>query len=163
MSLQTNYSETQVAGLPGARATMLRGDIISRTVETAAIAFGKAVSNGAADKGCKEFGGADTQAMILGIAIIDRSASGLTVVNGQVTGQTLDAFGVGESARILTVGSGGDVWVTCASGCTAGDPVYVRPSNGDFQDSNANSAIQILGARYDTSAGAGEIAVVRLA
>src|SRR5690606_16896041 len=126
-----------------------------RTVETAAIGFGIAVEQGVADKGCVAFDGGT----VLGITLLDRSAAGTTVTSGQVTARTADKFGVGESARIMTQG---DVWVVCASGCSAGDPVYVRPSNGDFQDSSANSGVQIAGARWDTSAGAGALAVVRL-
>lgn len=155
MSVQTTYPDVQPVAVAGAQATMIPATIISRTVETAAIGFGVAVEQGTADKGCVAFDGGT----VLGIAMLDRSASGLTVSGGQVTGRTIDAFGVGESARIMTKG---DIWVTCATGCSAGDGVFVRPSNGDFQDSNANSAVQIPGAVWDTSAGAGELAVVRL-
>lgn len=156
MALQTNYPNTQPAAIAGAQATEIPATIISRTVETAAVGFGRAVEQGTADKGCSAFDGG----AVLGITLLDRGASGLTVAGGQVTGRTLDAFGVGESARIITEG---DVWVVCTTGCSAGDPVYVRPSNNTFQDSSANSAVQIAGARWDTSAGAGELAVVRLA
>lgn len=159
MAIQTTYPDTQPVAVAGAQATMLPGQIMSRTVEVAAIGFGKAVEQGTADKGCIAFDGGT----VLGITLLDRSASGLTVSGGQVTGQTADSFGVGESARVAPVGGGLDVWVICASGCSAGDGVFVRPSNGDFQDSNANSAVQIPGARWDTSAEAGALAVVRLA
>lgn len=159
MAVQTVYNDTQPAGVAGAQATMIRGDLISRTVETAAIGFGRAVEQGTSDKGCVAFAGGT----VLGITILDRSASGMSVTDGQVTTHTPDTFGVGESARISAVGGGGDVWVVCATGCSAGDGVFVRPSNGDFQDSNANSAVQIPGARWDTSATAGGLAVVRLA
>lgn len=157
MSVQTNYPDTQPVAVAGAQATMVPATIISRSVETAAIGFGKAVAQGTADKGCHAFGSGDTA--VLGITLLDRSASGLSVTNGQVSGQTADTFGVGESARIITKG---DVWVVAAVNVTAGQPVYVRPSNGDFQPTNANSAVQIAGARWDTSATAGNLAVVRL-
>lgn len=157
MPVQTSYPDTQPAAVAGAQATMVPATIISRSVETAAIGFGKAVAQGTADKGCHAFGSGDTA--ILGITLLDRSASGLSVTNGQVTGQTADTFGVGESARIITKG---DVWVVAGVNVTAGQPVYVRPSNGDFQPTNANSAVQIAGARWDTSATAGSLAVVRL-
>lgn len=157
MAVQTNYPDTQPAAVAGAQATMIPATIISRTVESAAVPFGRAVKQGTADKGCSLFGSGDTA--VLGISLLDRSAAGTTVVNGQVTARTPDVFGVGESARVITKG---DIWVVCATGCSAGDPVYVRPSNGDFQDSSANSAVQIAGARWDTSAGAAGLAVVRL-
>lgn len=157
MATQNSYSETLSAAVAGAQATMLPASIISRNVETAAVGFGKAVAQGTADKGCKAFGSGDTA--VLGIALLDRSASGRTVTDGQLSGDTADQFGVGESARVLVKG---DVWVVCATGCSPGDPVYVRPSNGDFQISNANSAVQIVGARWETTAEAGGLAVVRL-
>ena len=158
MAVQTSYPDTQPSAVAGQQATMIPATIISRSVEGAAVPFGRAVKQGTADKGCSLFGSGDT--VVLGISLLDRSASGLTVANGQVTGYTADVFGVGESARVLTKG---DVWVVAAVQVAAGQPVYVRPSNGDFQPTNANSAVQIVGARWDTSAGAGNLAVVRLA
>lgn len=160
MAVQTTYPDTQPVAVAGARATMLPANLISRNVETAAVPFGRAVKQGTADKGCALFGSGDT--VVLGIAILDRGASGLTVADGQVTAATENAYGVGESAAILPLGGIGDVWAVCATGCSAGDGVWVRPSNGAWQDSNANSAVQLTGARWDTSAGAGELAVIRL-
>lgn len=157
MAVQTDYNETLSPAVAGAQATMIPATIISRTVETAAVPFGRAVKQGTADKGCALFGSGDT--VVLGISLLDRSASGRTVTNGQLSGDIADRFGIGESARVITKG---DVWVVCATGCSAGDGVFVRPSNGDFQDSNANSAVQIVGARWDTSAEAGGLAVIRL-
>ena len=156
MAVQTSYPDTQPAAVAGHQATQIPATIISRTVESAAVGFGRPVEQGTLDKGCKLFDGGT----VLGITLLDRSAAGMTVADGQVTGRTADSFGVGESARIITQG---DVWVVCATGCSAGDGVFVRPSNGDFQDSSANSAVQIPGARWDTSAGVGALAVVRLA
>lgn len=155
MAVQTTYLDTQPVAVAGLQATMIPATLISRTVETAAVGFGVAVEQGTADKGCFKFNGG----VVLGITLLDRSAAGLTVTAGQVTASAADVFGVGESARIMTKG---DVWVVCVTGCSAGDDVFVRPSNGDFQDSNANSAVQIVGARWDTSATAGGLAVVRL-
>lgn len=156
MAVQTTYSDTQPAAVAGLQATMIPATLISRTVEVAAVGFGVAVEQGTADKGCFKFDGGT----VLGITVQDRSASGATVTAGQVAAVVADKFGVGESARIMTKG---DVWVVCTTGCSAGDGVWVRPSNGDFQDSNANSGVQITGARWDTSATAGGLAVVRLA
>lgn len=161
MATQTTYLDNIPQAIAGAPGTMLNGPVISRTVETAAIGFGLAVAQGTQDKGCKAFGSGDTA--IIGITLLDRSAAGLTVSGGQVTGSTVDAFGVGDSARIAATGSGRDVWVICTTGCVAGNPVFVRPSNNTFQTSSANSAVQIPGARYDTSAEPGALALVRLA
>lgn len=144
MALQTNYPSTQPAAVAGLQATMIPATIISRTVETAAgIGFGVAVEQGTADKGCAIFDGGT----VLGITVLDRGATGE------------NEYAENESARVMTKG---DVWVVCATGCSAGDAVWVRPSNADFQDSNANSAVQIANARWETSAGVGELAVIRL-
>lgn len=155
MAVQTSYPDTQPAAVAGLQATMLPASIISRTVETAAVGFGRPVEQGTNDKGCKLFDGGS----VLGITVLDRSAAGTTVANGQITGRTADSFGVGESARVMVKG---DVWVVSTTGNVAGDPVYVRPSNGTFQNSSANSGVQIPNARWDTTAGAGALAVVRL-
>lgn len=157
-AVQTNYPDVMPVAIPGALGTMVDGNIISRTVETANVPFGRAVKQGTADNGCALFGSGDT--VVLGVSVVDRSAEGFNATTETITRGT---FGVGESARILPVGSGRDVWLICASGCSAGDGVFVRPSNGDFQDSNVNSAVQIAGARWDTSATAGQLALARLA
>lgn len=153
MAVQTNYDDTQPAAVAGAQATMKPAEFVSRTVETAAIGFGVAVEQGAADKGIVAFNGGT----VFGVTSLDRSASGQTVANGQVTATTADQFGVGESARVQRKG---DIWVLCTTGCSAGDPVYVRPSNNTFQNTSANSGVQIANARWDTSASAGELAVL---
>ncbi|PJL44741.1 structural cement protein Gp24 [Stenotrophomonas maltophilia] len=154
MALQTNYPDIQPAAIAGAPATMLPATEISRTVEGAAIAFGKAVEQGATDKSVKTFAGGK----YVGIAMLDRSASGLTVTAGQVTGRATDAFGVGESARVRTKG---DLWVTAAVAVAAGDDVYLTDAGAFTNVSTDNTAIP--GARWDTSTTAvGQLAVVRL-
>ncbi|MBH1591960.1 DUF2190 family protein [Stenotrophomonas maltophilia] len=154
MALQTNYPDTQPVAIAGAPATMLPATEISRTVEGAAIAFGKAVEQGATDKSVKAFAGGK----YVGIAMLDRSASGRTVTAGQVTGRATDAFGVGESARVRTKG---DLWVTAAVAVAAGDDVYLTDAGAFTNVATDNTAI--LGARWDTSTtAAGQRAVVRL-
>jgi len=154
MALQTNYLDTQEKAIAGAPATMLPATEISRTIEGAAVAFGKAVEQGAADKGVKPFAGGS----FVGIALLDRSASGLSVTEGQVTGRAIDSFGVGESARIRTKG---DVWIVAAVAVDAGDGVYLTDA-GAFTNAEADNTA-IPGARWDTSTTtAGQLAVVRL-
>lgn len=154
MALQINYPDTQPAAIAGAPATMLPATEVSRTVESAAIAFGKAVEQGATDKSVKAFVGGK----YVGIAMLDRSASGLTVTAGQVTGRATDAFGVGESARVRTKG---DLWVTAAVAVAAADAVYLTAAGAFTNVATDNTAIP--GARWDTSTtAAGQLAVVRL-
>lgn len=149
MAIQSTYSETIRAGVPGQLANIGGGPLLSRTVEDAAgIAFGKAVEQGTNDKGCKVFDGG----VVLGITVRERSVSA-----------EQDKFLQYESARIAVPGSQVSLWVTAAVAVNAGDDVYVRPSNGDFQKTNANSAVQIPGARWETSTSTtNQIAKVRL-
>jgi|GEM_PF-666723 len=154
MALQNTYNDNQAAAIAGAPATMLPATEISRTVEGAAIAFGKAVEQGATDKAVRAFAGGK----YVGLAQLDRSASGLTVTDGQVTGRATDAFGIGESARVRTKG---DLWVVAAVAVDAGDGVYLTDA-GAFTNAEADNTA-IPGARWDTSTtAAGQLAVVRL-
>lgn len=155
MAIQTSYPSNMAAAVAGMRASSIPATIVSRTVETAAVGFGKAVEQGAADNGCKLFDGG----VVFGITLLDRSASGLTLSGGLITGETVDSYGVGESAAVILKG---DVWAVCATGCAPGDPVYVRPSNGDFQNDNTNSAVLIPGARWNTTAAAAALAIIYL-
>lgn len=144
-NVQSTYSENLRKAIPGQKGTMVPATLISRTVENAeGVGFGKAVSRAVNDNGCKAFTTGDTA--ILGITILDRSAN--------ATG-----FAQYDSARIMTKG---DVWVTVAQAVNDGDPVYVRPSNGDFQKDNTNSAVLLAGAVYDTTAGIAGLALVRM-
>lgn len=149
MALQTEYRDIQPAATLGAQATMIPATIVSRNVETAAgIGFGRAVAQGAADKGIVLAGAGATK--IVGITLLDRSATG--------SATTPDAFRQRESARVLTKG---DIWVTAAIAVAAGDPVYVTGAGALTSAAADNTAIP--GARWDTSTtAAGQLAVVRL-
>ena len=154
MAVQTSYPDTQPAAVAGHQATQIPATLISRTVETAALAFGKPVAQGTDDKGCTLFAGTE----FIGISLLDRSAAGTTVTNGQVVSRAPDVFGVGESARIMTKG---DVWVVASVAVDAGDPVYATTA-GAFAKATGGGNVLIPGARWDTSAGIGALAVVRL-
>ncbi|MCD9096188.1 structural cement protein Gp24 [Luteimonas fraxinea] len=149
MALQTDYRDIQPAATLGAQATMIAATIVSRNVETAAgIGFGRAVAQGATDKGIVLAGTGATK--IVGITLLDRSATG--------SAATPDAFRQRESARVMTKG---DIWVTAAVAVAAGDAVYVTGAGALTNVDTSNTAIP--GARWDTSTtAAGQLAVVRL-
>ena len=147
MAVQTNYPSNQPAAVAGAQATEIPATIISRTVETAAgIGFGKPVAQGAADKSVVAYAGSG----FVGITLLDRSATG-------VSGNP-DAFPQYASARVITKG---DVWVVAGAAVTAGQPVYLTAAGVFTNVATDNAAI--AGARWDTSAASGALAVVRLA
>jgi hypothetical protein len=153
MAVQDSYSANIRPAVAGMQADMTPSTIISREVESASIAFGRVVYQGTASRQVLDGGaGGFTVAKYVGFAVRDRSALGIPVAN---------AFNQKESARIMTKGT---IWVTPAQNVVAGDPVYVRPSNGDLQKDNTNSALQIPGARWEdaATAGAGVLAIIRL-
>jgi len=148
MSVQTTYLDNIPVAVAGQIANMVPATLISRNVEDAAgIGFGIAVAQGTADLGCKAFGSGDTA--ILGITARERS----------VDANTPDEFGENDTARIMTKGC---IWVTASVAVNAGDPVYVIPATGAFAKTNASSAVQIAGARWDTSTTGAGLAIVRL-
>ena len=147
-TVQTSYPDRIPVAVAGQVANMVPATFISRTVEGADdLEFGTAAAQGALDKGCVPFGTGATN--ILGIVVRERS----------LDANTPDAFPPESSARIMTKGV---VWVTASVEVDAGDPVYVIPATGAFAKTSASSAELITGARWDTSAGAGELAQVRL-
>src|SRR5690606_38806077 len=115
--------------------------------DAAGIGFGVAVAQGTADKGCKAFGSGDTS--ILGITVRERS----------IDANDENEFAQYTDARIMTKGV---IWVTASVAVDAGDPVYVVPATGAFAKTSASSAVQIAGARWDTSTSGSGIAQVRL-
>lgn len=149
MALQTNYPDTQPVAIEGAQATMLPATIISRDVETSpGIGFGRAVAQGAADKGIVLAGTGATK--LVGITLLDRSAVGSAGVP--------DSFAQRTSARVITKG---DIWVAAAVAVKAGDPVFVTATGTFTNVATDNTAF--TGARWDTSTtAAGQLAVVRL-
>jgi hypothetical protein len=148
MSVQTTYLDNIPVAVAGQIANMVPATLISRNVEDAAgIGFGLAVAQGTEDYGCKAFGSGDTA--ILGITVRDRS----------LDANTPDEYADGDTARIMTKGC---IWVTASVAVDAGDPVYVIPATGAFAKTNASSAVQIAGARWDTSTTGAGLAIVRL-
>lgn len=142
MAVQTNYSEMQDALRAGFIYDMAPNELLSRTVEDAALAFGKPVTQGTADSAVHPTTTGDTT--ILGISALDQS--------------TLDdEFAIGSSARIIT---SGPVAVEAAATVAAGDPVHVVVATGTFTNAGG---VQIVGATYESSGDSGDLVKVRLA
>jgi hypothetical protein len=143
MTLQTNYSSATLT--LGGRGTTIPDTTVSRFVEGAAIGFGKVVVQGAADNGIAAPGAGNTK--YVGITALSPAARG-----------TNDTYAVGESAAVITLG---DVVVTVAEAVVAGDPVYFVSASGNIVKT-ASGNVLIAGARFETSAGSGALAIVRL-
>jgi len=113
-------------------------DVASRKIETAAVAFGLAVGAGTAD-GSAKLGGAGFQ----GITVADKA-------------QVADEYPVGSVAGVIRKGP---VWVTVSVDVDPSDPVTFTAATGVI---GAGLATTIAGAKFETTATAGNLARVYL-
>lgn len=144
-SVQTTYDDNIGVGYAGAIVSTERGNLISRNVEdSGGIGFGLAVVQGSEDKGCT-LGDASTVPL------------GVTVRTQDRDPDSPDAFAFNESARIMTKGV---IWVLAQNAVEAGDPVEAK-ADGRLGD-DAGAGTLVPGWRWETSAGAGELAQLRL-
>lgn len=148
-AVQTTYATGMQPGLEGQVATMLNDDTAeTRIVETAAgIGFGRAVSEGANARGAI-LGGATK---FIGISM--RSISEVPIAPATAADVYAQKFNMG----VLLAG---DIWVRAVAAVTHGSPATYSSSTGQIQPASAGVAIP--GSRYITSAGAGELALLRL-
>ena len=152
MSAQLSYAINQRKAFAGMLADVQNHDIISRSIETAAGAdFGIAVSRGT-DK--------DKQAVIGGVT----GFLGLTVrsLERENANNDIVKYSEKETAAIIRVGY---VYAVCPSGCNPGDPVNFVEATGVL-DSGAPAGAGETGiddASWETTAAAGELAVIRMA
>lgn len=147
MAVQTNYSENIATAFEGMIANTEPNILISRTVEGAAIGFGKVVKQGAADYGVAAATAADD--VYRGITVRDQST-------------TDDEFAVGDSALVITQGV---IWVTAGEAVEAGEAVYMKVGTADagkFMSTSTNN-LAISGAVFDTSGAKDTLVAVRLA
>lgn len=143
-ALQTRYSAYMQPALEGDIATTLNDDNCeTRTCETSAgIAFARAVSEGSNARGCV-LGGSN----FIGISISDK-----TLVNAYG-----DLYCPGNNVAIFLKG---DVWVRPVAAVTHGVIASYDAVTGQFNP--ASGGIELYGSRYVTSAGAGQVALLRL-
>ena len=145
-AVQTTYNEKIDAARVGQIANTEPVVLISRNVEDVTpIAFGKPVMQGTADDGCKLFASGTE---VLGITVRERSTRP----------ETPDTFARYESARIMKKGV---IWVVAAVAVTPGQPVYVVTASATFSNV-AEAAVLIPNARWESTAGIGALAKVRL-
>lgn len=151
-TVQATYGERIPQAVAGQVANMTTFDADTRIVETpAGIGFGVAVSQGTADKQVL-LGGASA-AVFVGISMRDVTLDDPT---------NTDEYQEGENAAILTRG---DIWVTTGGAVSAGDEVVFDGTTGVLSSAAPGAGVSpfaIAGARWMTSAGNGELAIVRL-
>ena len=150
MPAQTSYSIRQGKAYAGLIYAQAPHDIVSRAVETAAgVAFGVAVTRGTdADKQIVPAASAD----FLGITIRSLEKEGGTA--GAIQWNAKETAGVMRS---------GYIWAVCPTGCVPGDAVNYADGTGVLDSGAAGAGSTSLdGASWETTAVAGELAVVRL-
>ena len=147
-AVQTSYPATMAPGKAGMVANMTNYDADSLVVESAAIPFGRACSQGTDPKQVKL--GAAAAAGFRGISICD-----VTLEPGDE-----DQYQVGNVANILNEG---DIWVVTGGDVTAGQDVTFAAATGIMSSAaEGGSQFTIAGARWMTSALTGGLAIVRL-
>lgn len=146
MAVQSVYADNMSAAYEGMIADETPNTLISRTVETAAIGFGKAVKQGTGDHGVAA-AAADTDAYI-----------GITVRDQSIDPANVDLFAVGDTALIMTEGA---IWVTAHDTVIAGAAVYMNVSSKKFTDTSTSN-LAIPNAVFETSGAADELVRIRL-
>ena len=144
--LENYRSDPQIA-LEGMIADTSLATIVSRTVQSAALGFGKPVKLGTADRTVKNVEAGDTA--IYGISVRTQAAPA----------ESVDTYPVGDTAAILLKGT---IWVKVSVAVAPGDPVFVVVATGAFDKATAAGKVQIAGASYETTAAANGLARVRI-
>lgn len=138
-NVQTSYDDAMGVGYAGMIAdTAGPKDVASRTIETAAVAFGLAVGAGTAD-GSAKLGGTGFE----GIAVADKT-------------RDEDEYDVGEVAGIMRKGT---VWVTASTDVDPTDPVTFTAATGVI---GAGLATTIAGAKFEGTVTSGNLVRVYL-
>lgn len=149
-ALQTVYSNVMPVAFPGMVANTEELNVISRTVETAAIPIGRAVVQGATDMGCRL--AADATGKFVGITIRDQA------IPFTLLSSTADTYPVGNTAGLITMGV---VWVTTGETVAPGDLVYFVPTTGVL-GKTATSNIAVPRARWESSITGAGLAKLRI-
>lgn len=145
--IQDTYRETQRVGLNGMVANQEDYNIITRVAE-GAIPFGRAVVQGTLDNEGKIPSAGGT---FRGISCRDPT---LVIA----AGETVDQYQDNENAGLLTRGV---MWIEVPSPVIAGGNVFFSNTTGRLS-SITEASTQIVGALWDSSAAAGQLAKVRL-
>lgn len=140
--IQNDFPEEITKGYPGMEADGELSNIITRTLESSSVGFGKAVYQGAGDRG----------------AVTTPSANllGFTIKNPFLpitSARAADTYAQGDNLRIKNRGK---IWVTVASDVTPRAPVYVTGAGAITASSGGNQAA--TGWEFDDTAKSGAVA-----
>lgn len=151
MSAQLSYNINQGKAYAGLIYALAPNDIVSRSVEPAAgIGFGVAVTRGTDPDTQVKFGGS---ASFLGITIRSLEHEGAANTGAIKWSQN-------QTAGVMREGY---IWAVCPTGCVPGDAVNYADGTGVLDSGAATTGnTQLDGATWETTAAAGELAVIRL-
>ena len=141
------YSYGQDKAVVGMKADSTVDVIDSFACEGTDIVAGQVVERGTDP--AKQVSASTTAGNVIGIAIFENKAQFAWDAGNPVS------YPEGYAVPVCTLG---DVWVSVEASVTAGDGAYIDAS-GKFTDSTGTA---VSGMTYMTSAGAGELAVVRV-
>lgn len=134
-TIGSSYPTRMTAGYAGMVVSGANHDVISKVVETAAVAFGLAVGRGTAD-GSVKLGGTGFE----GVTVDDKT-------------RTADQYAVGEYAAVIRHG---EVWVTAGAAVTPADTVYFAAATGVISNISAGGTA-ITGAKFLATAANGAL------
>lgn len=147
-AVQTTYATQMQPGVEGQIATMLDDDDVETRIceDAAGIPFGRAVSEGANARG-GTIGGATK---FIGLTV-------RSVTEIPMEGQTSDQYQQNTNMSVMIEG---DMWVRVVAAVDHGSPATYSSTTGQLNP--AAAGVAIVGSRYLTTAGAGELALLRL-
>lgn len=146
MAHQTVYRDNLAPALEGQVANMTPSNIVSRSVETGALAFGAVAVQGVQDLAVRP--AATGQTKFVGIAVLDQA----------VEPASPNTHPVGGVAGILRTGS---IWVKVGEAVAPGDPAFFVAASGAIMKT-ASGNIAIPNSRFDTTAAASGLALLTI-
>lgn len=156
MSVQTTYTREHVVGFPGSIVDAGLKNIITKLAEASSIGSGLAVTRGTLDD--QALLATATGAEFVGITT--------STTAGQADGSDAFVYQENDAMNVLETGR---IYVTCEDGCVPGDDVFFRHTAAGLEvlgafrtDADTADADQITGATFESTAGVGEIAIVKL-
>jgi hypothetical protein len=155
--MQTSYSVDQKAGSEGLKYDLGHSDVVTKNNDTEKLLIGKLVSKGGEELEAKApVASTDITADALGVVLASHDM--------ESTDETLPSLPVGKPANVLKKGR---VWVKVESAVDYGQAVHVRyagaGAKGAFRGAAVADETAVLpGAKFLTSAGIGELAVLEL-
>ena len=145
--LQSTFGEDPAVGFPGMEADGELSNIITRTLESASVGFGKAVYRGSDDRGVVTTPAAGT---LMGFTIANPS---LPVTDARPA----DSYKQGDTLRVKNRGK---IWVLAGEAVTDGAQVYVT-SAGAIVDTASSNTIADGWVFDDTAASGAPVRIVR--